>query len=977
MALPARIAELVQHFTQHIDSFKGSGYNETRARIEFIDPFFNELGWDINNTQGFAEAYKDVIHEDAIKVEGSTKAPDYSFRIGGQRKFFLEAKKPSVNVKDDIAPAYQLRRYAWNAGLPVSILTDFEEFAIYDTTIRPNVKDKASTARLFYCTYEEYEKHWEYIASIFSKDAILKGSFDHFLKDSKRKKGTTAVDKEFLKEMEQWRSDLAKNIALRNTIDIHPLNYVVQATIDRILFLRICEDRNIEEYGRLQKLAAGTHIYKQLTKFFEQADEKYNSGLFHFHKEKDVSSAPDEISLNLKIDDKILKEIITALYYPSPYEFSVISADILGNVYEQFLGKVIRLTSGGQAKVEEKPEVKKAGGVYYTPQYIVKYIVENTVGELLKEKTPMMVAGKVKGHTPLRILDPACGSGSFLIYAYQYLLDWHRDWYEKDIKQKGAAQAKKWGDAVYQGPGDHWYLTTREKKRILVNNIFGVDIDHQAVEVTKLNLLLKVLEGENRETLGTNLKLFQERALPDLAENIKCGNSLIGSDFYSTQLKGQKDLFDADDEEKYKINAFDWETEFPEVFVTGGFNAVIGNPPYGAFTGTSEALYFRAKYKSPANSLDTFLLFVERGHQLIKNEGMLGIIIPSGWVSTPSAKPLRHFFIENFKPRTFVSLPFGVFEAYIDTVIVTAQRVPKPEIEPVDVVKLVVFPPKFKIQSVDDFKPYEKIANYRDWLSSPNIEFLITCSHDETVVLEKIRKQSKTFGDFLLVKRGIEVFQPQSTKTGLVNPKQALVGAFQRYDLGHAERGFVSYEPDVEQSKPFAYFSGSRILLRQVLSRKLRLQAVLTTETFLTNQSVQSLIASANGAGSPSLPFLLGVLNSRLISWYFVRFNSVARRDDFPKIIIQQTRELPLPEFEPIRDNIPYGQIALLVDRMHALNDQIAAKSLTPTQQDQIQRQIDATDREIDNLVYQLYGLTEEEIKIVEGDAPSGAEGAG
>jgi hypothetical protein len=220
VALPARIHELIQHFTQHIDSFKSGNYNETRARIEFIDPFFKELGWDIENTQGFAETYKDVIHEDAIKVEGSTKAPDYSFRIGGQRKFFLEAKKPAVNVKEDIAPAYQLRRYAWNAGLPVSILTDFEEFAIYDTTIRPNIKDKASTARIFYCTYKEYTEKWDYIASIFSKDAILKGSFDQFLKDAKKKKGTTAVDKEFLKEMEKWRTDLAKNIALRNTIDI-------------------------------------------------------------------------------------------------------------------------------------------------------------------------------------------------------------------------------------------------------------------------------------------------------------------------------------------------------------------------------------------------------------------------------------------------------------------------------------------------------------------------------------------------------------------------------------------------------------------------------------------------------------------------------------------------------------------------------------------------------------------------------------
>ncbi len=537
MALPLKMSDLVERFDKNYDAYKGQNYNETRVRIEFIDPFFKELGWDMDNTQGFAETYKDVIHENAIKVQGATKAPDYSFRIGGQRKFFLEAKKPAVNVHDNVEPAYQLRRYGWNAGLPLSILTDFEEFAIYDTTIKPAENDKASTARIFYCTFREYAQHWDYISSIFSKDAILKGSFDEYTNNAKKKRGTTPVDKEFLKEMEIWRDMLARNIAHRNTLSIQSLNFIVQATIDRILFLRISEERAIEEYGHLQRISEKPNIYQNLKLLFQSADEKYNSGLFHFRKEKDRNTSPDELSLGIEIDDKILKQIISTLYYPAQYEFSVIPADILGNVYEQFLGKVIRLTPYGQAKIEEKPDVRKAGGVYYTPQYIVKYIVENTVGEFLKGKTPLMVAGKLKGHSPLRILDPACGSGSFLIYAYQYLLDWHRDWYAKDIKTKRKAQEKKWQDAIYQGAGGQWFLTTREKKSILTNNIFGVDIDHQAVEVTKLNLLLKVLEGENQETIGTNLRLFNERALPDLAENIKCGNSLIGSDFYSFSAK--------------------------------------------------------------------------------------------------------------------------------------------------------------------------------------------------------------------------------------------------------------------------------------------------------------------------------------------------------------------------------------------------------------------------------------------------------
>jgi type I restriction-modification system DNA methylase subunit len=196
----------------------------------------------------------------------------------------------------------------------------------------------------------------------------------------------------------------------------------------------------------------------------------------------------------------------------------VLGVEILGNVYEQFLGKVIRLTAGHQAKVETKPEVKKAGGVYYTPQYIVEYIVKNTVGMLIAGKTPEAIAH-------IKILDPACGSGSFLIGAYTYLLRYHLDWYVSN-------KPKKHKEAVFQVKEDEWYLTTAEKKRILLNNIFGVDIDSQAVEVTKLSLLLKVLEHESRESIDQQVKLGLEGVLPNLEGNIKCGNSLIGPDFY-------------------------------------------------------------------------------------------------------------------------------------------------------------------------------------------------------------------------------------------------------------------------------------------------------------------------------------------------------------------------------------------------------------------------------------------------------------
>jgi len=659
---PASIIALVERFREQRDAYQSGKYNETQLRREFLDPFFTALGWDVDNEQGHAEAYKDVVHEDAIKVGGWTKAPDYAFRVGGARKFFVEAKKPSVDIKGDVSPAFQLRRYAWSAKLPLSILTDFEEFAVYDCRVRPYGTDKASVARVMYLTFEEYAEKWDQIVEVFSREAVLKGSFDRYAESKKKKRGTAEVDEEFLKEIEGWRDALARNLALRNEpLSQRELNFAVQRVIDRIIFLRICEDRGIEQDRQLHALVNGAEIYQRLVELFRRADDRYNSGLFHFRKEKGRQETPDELTLGLAVDDKVLKDIIVGLYYPeSPYEFSVLPADILGQVYEQFLGKIIRLTPGHRAVVEDKPEVKKAGGVYYTPTYIVDYIVEQTVGNLLEGKTPKQAAD-------LRILDPACGSGSFLLGAYQKLLDWHRDWYEKDGRKKHKKE-------LYQGPGGVWRLTSADKKRILLNNIFGVDIDSQAVEVTKLSLLLKVLEGESAETIQASLRLFHERALPDLGNNIKCGNSLIGSDFYHGK---QFDLLD--DEERYRINVFDWDAEFPNVFGprNPGFNAVIGNPPYVRMEEFKPLKdYFRAKYACHDERSDLYAYFLEKGHLLLRKGGRFGMIVSNKFLRANYGKPLRQLLTATAaveRVADFAGLP--VFRgATVRTVVLVTSR---------------------------------------------------------------------------------------------------------------------------------------------------------------------------------------------------------------------------------------------------------------------------------------------------------------
>jgi hypothetical protein len=350
MSAPDDILRLIDQFHSQLTSYRSLEYNEAQVRNEFIEPFFASLGWDVYNKLGHAYAYKDVIYEDSIKIAGATKAPDYAFRVGGTRKFFVEAKKPSISIRDEITPAYQLRRYAWNSHLPLSILTDFEEFAVYDCRPKPDKYDKASTGRIMFLNFVDYPSHWDEIHSIFSPDAVLKGSFDQFAEAATGKRGTAEVDDAFLIEIERWRELLVHNIALRNpSLSQRDLNFAVQMTIDRLIFLRICEDRGIEFYGQLQSLINGGETYARLCQVFRKADERYNSGLFHFHAERDQNDTPDTLTPSLLLDDKPLKDILGNLYYPdSPYEFSVLPADILGQVYERFLGKVIRLTNALQ-----------------------------------------------------------------------------------------------------------------------------------------------------------------------------------------------------------------------------------------------------------------------------------------------------------------------------------------------------------------------------------------------------------------------------------------------------------------------------------------------------------------------------------------------------------------------------------------------------------------------------------------------------
>lgn len=449
------IAKLCRYFATNKQSFLAPSVKEAHVRQSLIDPFFEALGWDVRNTAMVAPQYREVIPEDSLDIEGQQKAPDYAFRVGPLPKFYAEAKKCGVNIHADPGPAYQLRRYGWSGKVAVSILTDFEELGVYDCTSRPSPNDKASRMRILEFHFGEYPDRWGELWNVFSREAVWSGAFDQYAA-SKRKRGTSEVDVEFLKEIEGWRDALARNIALRNRqMSPDDLNAAVQMIIDRVVFLRMAEDRGLEPFEQLQNVCGRPEIYARFIRdVCRHADEKYNSGLFHFKKEPGISEAPDRITPRLVVDDKVFKPILESLYFAhgSPYHFGVLPVEILGTVYERFLGKVIRLTAGHQAKVEEKPEVRKAGGVYYTPAYIVDYIVKQTVGRLMEGKSPMQLAGG-KSRVPFRVLDMACGSGSFLLGAYRCLLDYSLKWY---IEHKPNTSPK----VVYKDPRNgEWRLT--------------------------------------------------------------------------------------------------------------------------------------------------------------------------------------------------------------------------------------------------------------------------------------------------------------------------------------------------------------------------------------------------------------------------------------------------------------------------------------------------------------------------------------
>jgi type I restriction-modification system DNA methylase subunit len=631
------VQELAGRFKLNQSEYESSGYLESQLRTDFIDELFKALNWDLTNKYGLSRLQREVLVE-----KGDTKGrPDYSFRFNGEDRFFVEAKTPSRGT-DKPEDAFQAKRYGWNTRkVNVVVLTDFKSFKVFDTSLKPDLK-QPKLGLLFELEFSkfdtiDFEKLW-----LFSKEAVASGSLDQLSsKDPSAKRLRIPVDAAFLGQMTLWREELAKDVYRRNTtLTARALNDVVQRLLDRLIFIRLLEDRKIIESKTLKEIVdnwkEGRHrdIQAQLNSLFKRLNHDFNGEIFKEHQCEKISYGSE-----------ITAEIVDELYYPkSPYDFAVIGVELLGIIYEKYLGKTIRLTEK-RVKVEEKPEVRKAGGVYYTPKWVVKYIVENTVGKLTESKTPEEIS-------TLHILDPACGSGSFLIATLEHLFQYHLNYYL--THQQEARRNELFPNFVVAQDEDGNEiprLSIYKKGEILKNNVYGVDLDPQAVEITMMSLYIKILEGER--ALPHNKEL-----LPSLSRNVRCGNSLIGFDFLE-----QKKL--VEDSEKEKVNCFDWysrETGFGSIInKERGFDAIIGNPPYIRIQtmkewAPKEIEYFSHKYKTAeSGNYDIYVVFVEKAIQLLDHNGLFGFILPNKFFQAEYGKTLRYLISKEKLLREIVN----------------------------------------------------------------------------------------------------------------------------------------------------------------------------------------------------------------------------------------------------------------------------------------------------------------------------------
>ncbi|MCO5252296.1 MAG: Eco57I restriction-modification methylase domain-containing protein [Candidatus Kapabacteria bacterium] len=963
--------------------FKLSNYrdlNESQTRISYIDRFWELLGWNVRNPL-------------EVQVERTDKSymgrrPDYRFIKGNKTLFFVEAKKPAEDLTNP-RHIYQTKLYCWNGKVPIAILTDFEEFRPFRALGKPLIGDaKKGLIKELDMLCEEYPDRVDDLLATFGREAVFAGSLDELVKPTQLELRDT-VDKHFLNSLSEWRIKLASLIAKKNHFDNEfELAEATQRILDRLVFLRILQDRDIENTDFIKSILEHRvgNSYAAFLMICKELAPKYNGLIFN----------PHPLSENLTIEASLFKNIVKELNVEdSPYRFDEIPVEVLGTIYERFLGDEISFDKGRQVVIDQKPEVRKAGGVYYTPQYIVEYIVANTVGKLLEQaRTPDDVSR-------LKILDPACGSGSFLLGAFDALIKWHEDYYNAHITEIHEKKGRNTHLLAFMDEETgKLRLTARKKGRILQNNIYGVDIDKQATEVAQMSLYLKVLEGIAKEPLA--VLGFQDALLPKMDDNIKCGNSLIGSDFISD------DFFGMSERERHKINPFDWEVAFPFLKMTGGFDAVIGNPPYIRIQTiqefnpkTVEAL--KNKYLSAQNgNYDIYVCFVEQGVKLLSEKGLLGFILPHKFFNANYGQGLRTILSKNNNISEIIH--FGDIQIFDGATTYTC----------------LLFLNRFnndsfsftKVENLDNWRYFKKsssnaidssILKMNEWNFQllNDRDLMLKLNSYETKLsdfTENISQGFKTGSDEIFIHNFEEEFLEEQYYVKVLKGKD-----IQRYSIDFLNRfaifpyinGVPITETDLSKDSPKIYnyllrnkdrlmqrdrgklkgpawFCFSRTqFIRLVDLKKIITRDLANTPSFTLDDGVGYGLMGGYGITllptvKESIYYILGLLNSS-VSGYFISKSSSYYRGGFYSYEKRFIKDIPIKKinFENNHEKAQHDKIVELVERMLRLHKEL--QTATEFDRKHIEQYISRTDKEIDALVYQLYALTPEEIKIVEG----------
>jgi len=914
------LSELVAKFERELSSGKIKDYNEEAAKISFIQPLLKDvLGWDVNN-------HDEVSPEEKI----SRDRVDYGLKVEGKIRIFVEAKPPKVDLNKFIEQAV---RYGYNKkSVPFVLLTDFEGIKLFDVTIKPEKRNPLAGLRKD-LSWNQYVKEFDQLW-LLSKESVIQGELDKLLIEKPISRIT--VDKAILNDLKIWRESLAKDIFKNNhhlfqsgnrEKDADYLKEITQRIIDRIIFIRFCEDRRLVSRPQLKEIfegrtdTVGTRTMLFLKEEFTFYNSNFNSDLFRFQDWEN----------NLSIDFKVMRSIVLDTY--EPYLFDVIPIEVLGNIYEQYLGYTIRLTEH-QAKYELKPEVCKAGGVYYTPEYIVDYIVKNTVGKLLQE----LPQKKIK---KLRILDPACGSGSFLIRAYEEMLNYYLNQKRQDYESK--RKVKREVEFEYEKPESR--LTVQEKSEILRNHIFGVDIDEQAVEVTKLSLMLKMLDKETGIIQGKAI-------LPMLDKNIKCGNSLISGD--TLELK----KYFGDD--YYKVKPFNWDEEFKTIMKDeGGFDVVIGNPPWVSLKGKHKSMdlpdnylsYFFEKYNCDTYMPNIYELFIRRSVTLIRRNGFFSFIVPDRLCANRQFITLRKYILEEFSLiNLWFKAPFPGIIA--DTLIFVIKKERK-----LNTVTEIIEQSKSVVIKI----PQEVFYSTADYMFFYIEENLYN-------IFKKIRSNPliMSLNQMILSTSGCGAKSGQITKNK-ENDRQIEIlkgESILRYRVRYKfwfefSDKYLSGRTRDEKKLGKKY----KVLLRKTGSD---LIATFDDSGIYPEQSLYFLYTEENNKKELFL-YILAILNSRLMNNYYKNF-AVTNRDSTPQLKNMDLDKFPIREinFSKISDKCFHDNLVLLVEVMLDLNKKV--QGAKGNEKERIQKQIDKTDREIDEIVYKLYGITDEERKIIEGE---------